>query len=113
MEYQSEGFLEKNRDTVYEEQINILKASKVKAASGEMIGAAAFQSVSFMLAFLCCAAAGCACKSSRRQEREVGWGVEEGIREERRDEAAGGYGCTQVLDAHCPLLSSTLVSVSC
>ncbi|XP_054664937.1 unconventional myosin-Vb isoform X2 [Grus americana] len=28
VEYQSEGFLEKNRDTVYEEQINILKASK-------------------------------------------------------------------------------------
>uniref|UniRef100_A0A8D0FFF7 Myosin VB n=1 Tax=Strix occidentalis caurina TaxID=311401 RepID=A0A8D0FFF7_STROC len=33
VEYQSEGFLEKNRDTVYEEQINILKASKVKAAT--------------------------------------------------------------------------------
>uniref|UniRef100_A0A803VYL4 Myosin VB n=1 Tax=Ficedula albicollis TaxID=59894 RepID=A0A803VYL4_FICAL len=31
VEYQSEGFLEKNRDTVYEEQINILKNSKVKA----------------------------------------------------------------------------------
>ncbi|XP_034629934.1 unconventional myosin-Vb [Trachemys scripta elegans] len=29
VEYQSDGFLEKNRDTVYEEQINILKASKV------------------------------------------------------------------------------------
>uniref|UniRef100_A0A8C4V0Q2 Myosin VB n=1 Tax=Falco tinnunculus TaxID=100819 RepID=A0A8C4V0Q2_FALTI len=28
VEYQSEGFLEKNRDTVYEEQINILKTSK-------------------------------------------------------------------------------------
>ncbi|KAM6229611.1 LOW QUALITY PROTEIN: unconventional myosin-Vb [Porphyrio hochstetteri] len=28
VQYQSEGFLEKNRDTVYEEQINILKASK-------------------------------------------------------------------------------------
>ncbi|XP_061209556.1 unconventional myosin-Vb isoform X2 [Neopsephotus bourkii] len=28
VEYESEGFLEKNRDTVYEEQINILKASK-------------------------------------------------------------------------------------
>ncbi|XP_036259538.1 unconventional myosin-Vb [Molothrus ater] len=28
VEYQSEGFLEKNRDTVYEEQINILKASQ-------------------------------------------------------------------------------------
>ncbi|XP_010190593.1 PREDICTED: unconventional myosin-Vb, partial [Mesitornis unicolor] len=28
VEYQSEGFLEKNRDTVYEEQINVLKASK-------------------------------------------------------------------------------------
>uniref|UniRef100_A0A8B9ZL37 Myosin-Vb n=1 Tax=Anas platyrhynchos TaxID=8839 RepID=A0A8B9ZL37_ANAPL len=32
VEYQCEGFLEKNRDTVYEEQINILKASKVSAA---------------------------------------------------------------------------------
>lgn len=31
MEYLSDGFLEKNRDTVYEEQINILKASKVKS----------------------------------------------------------------------------------
>lgn len=30
VEYLSDGFLEKNRDTVYEEQINILKASKVK-----------------------------------------------------------------------------------
>uniref|UniRef100_A0A8D0A372 Myosin VB n=1 Tax=Sander lucioperca TaxID=283035 RepID=A0A8D0A372_SANLU len=28
VEYQCEGFLEKNRDTVYEEQINILKASQ-------------------------------------------------------------------------------------
>uniref|UniRef100_A0A674H8R3 Myosin VB n=1 Tax=Taeniopygia guttata TaxID=59729 RepID=A0A674H8R3_TAEGU len=35
VEYQSEGFLEKNRDTVYEEQINILKASKVKRAVGQ------------------------------------------------------------------------------
>lgn len=31
MEYLSDSFLEKNRDTVYEEQINILKASKVKS----------------------------------------------------------------------------------
>ncbi|XP_055009754.1 unconventional myosin-Vb isoform X2 [Boleophthalmus pectinirostris] len=30
VEYQCEGFLEKNRDTVYEEQINILKASEVQ-----------------------------------------------------------------------------------
>lgn len=30
VEYQCEGFLEKNRDTVYEEQINILKASQVR-----------------------------------------------------------------------------------
>uniref|UniRef100_A0A8B9KCU6 Myosin VB n=1 Tax=Astyanax mexicanus TaxID=7994 RepID=A0A8B9KCU6_ASTMX len=30
VEYQCDGFLEKNRDTVYEEQINILKASKVR-----------------------------------------------------------------------------------
>uniref|UniRef100_A0A8C8BPS4 Myosin VB n=1 Tax=Otus sunia TaxID=257818 RepID=A0A8C8BPS4_9STRI len=49
VEYQSEGFLEKNRDTVYEEQINILKASKVKAVSREIISTAAFQNVSFVL----------------------------------------------------------------
>lgn len=30
VEYQCEGFLEKNRDRVYEEQINILKASQVR-----------------------------------------------------------------------------------
>uniref|UniRef100_A0A674CQG9 Myosin VB n=1 Tax=Salmo trutta TaxID=8032 RepID=A0A674CQG9_SALTR len=30
VEYQCDGFLEKNRDTVYEEHINILKASKVR-----------------------------------------------------------------------------------
>ncbi|XP_069369831.1 unconventional myosin-Vb isoform X2 [Paralichthys olivaceus] len=30
VEYQCEGFLEKNRDTVYEEQINILKASQLQ-----------------------------------------------------------------------------------
>lgn len=30
VEYQCEGFLEKNRDTVYEEQINILKASELQ-----------------------------------------------------------------------------------
>lgn len=29
MEYQCEGFLEKNRDRVNEEQINVLKSSKV------------------------------------------------------------------------------------
>lgn len=29
MEYQCEGFLEKNKDTVYEEQIRVLKSSKV------------------------------------------------------------------------------------
>lgn len=29
MEYQCEGFLEKNKDTVYEEQIKVLKSSKV------------------------------------------------------------------------------------
>lgn len=34
VEYQCEGFLEKNRDTVYEEQINILKASQVGTRSG-------------------------------------------------------------------------------
>uniref|UniRef100_A0A8C5RUX6 Unconventional myosin-Va n=1 Tax=Laticauda laticaudata TaxID=8630 RepID=A0A8C5RUX6_LATLA len=31
VEYQCEGFLEKNKDTVYEEQINVLKSSKVSA----------------------------------------------------------------------------------
>uniref|UniRef100_A0A8D2M4Q4 Myosin VB n=1 Tax=Zonotrichia albicollis TaxID=44394 RepID=A0A8D2M4Q4_ZONAL len=36
VEYQSEGFLEKNRDTVYEEQINILKASQVKGAAADL-----------------------------------------------------------------------------
>uniref|UniRef100_A0A670ZDA6 Myosin VA n=1 Tax=Pseudonaja textilis TaxID=8673 RepID=A0A670ZDA6_PSETE len=30
VEYQCEGFLEKNKDTVYEEQINVLKSSKFK-----------------------------------------------------------------------------------
>lgn len=29
VEYQCDGFLEKNKDTVNEEQINVLKASKV------------------------------------------------------------------------------------
>lgn len=29
VEYQCEGFLEKNKDTVYEEQIKVLKSSKV------------------------------------------------------------------------------------
>lgn len=29
VEYQCEGFLEKNKDTVFEEQINVLKSSKV------------------------------------------------------------------------------------
>lgn len=31
VEYQCEGFLEKNKDTVNEEQINVLKASKVRS----------------------------------------------------------------------------------
>lgn len=35
VEYQCEGFLEKNRDTVYEEQINILKASQVRTRTRE------------------------------------------------------------------------------
>lgn len=29
VEYQCEGFLEKNKDTVFEEQIKVLKSSKV------------------------------------------------------------------------------------
>ena len=33
MEYQCDGFLEKNKDTVNEEQINVLKMSKVKLVS--------------------------------------------------------------------------------
>lgn len=33
VEYQCEGFLEKNKDTVNEEQINVLKASKVSTAT--------------------------------------------------------------------------------
>lgn len=33
VEYQCEGFLEKNKDTVNEEQINVLKASKVSTNS--------------------------------------------------------------------------------
>lgn len=33
MEYQCDGFLEKNKDTVNEEQINVLKASKVSTSS--------------------------------------------------------------------------------
>lgn len=33
VEYQCEGFLEKNKDTVNEEQINVLKASKVSTDS--------------------------------------------------------------------------------
>lgn len=37
VEYLSDGFLEKNRDTVYEEQINILKASKVKGIRGGVL----------------------------------------------------------------------------
>lgn len=31
VEYQCEGFLEKNKDTVNEEQINVMKASKVRS----------------------------------------------------------------------------------
>lgn len=33
VEYQCEGFLAKNKDTVNEEQINVLKASKVSTAT--------------------------------------------------------------------------------
>lgn len=33
VEYQCEGFLEKNKDTVNEEQINVLKASKVRSTN--------------------------------------------------------------------------------
>uniref|UniRef100_A0A670ZRU9 Myosin VB n=1 Tax=Pseudonaja textilis TaxID=8673 RepID=A0A670ZRU9_PSETE len=42
VEYYCEGFLEKNRDTVHEEQINILKASKVKLPVGEIDWIAVF-----------------------------------------------------------------------
>lgn len=37
VEYQCEGFLEKNRDRVYEEQINILKASQVLIRANKSI----------------------------------------------------------------------------
>lgn len=37
VEYQCEGFLEKNRDRVYEEQINILKASRVRNGTNKKI----------------------------------------------------------------------------
>lgn len=33
VEYQCDGFLEKNKDTVNEEQINVLKASKVRSSN--------------------------------------------------------------------------------
>lgn len=34
VEYQCEGFLEKNKDTVFEEQIKVLKSSKVTHVHG-------------------------------------------------------------------------------
>lgn len=37
VEYQCEGFLEKNRDRVYEEQINILKASQVQSRTNKNV----------------------------------------------------------------------------
>lgn len=33
VEYQCDGFLEKNKDTVNEEQINVMKASKVRSTN--------------------------------------------------------------------------------
>lgn len=35
VEYQCEGFLEKNKDTVNEEQINVMKASKVRSTAAD------------------------------------------------------------------------------
>lgn len=35
VEYQCDGFLEKNKDTVNEEQINVLKASKVRSSKNK------------------------------------------------------------------------------
>lgn len=37
VEYQCDGFLEKNKDTVNEEQINVLKASKVSTNSNSIM----------------------------------------------------------------------------
>lgn len=37
VEYQCEGFLEKNKDTVNEEQISVLKASKVSTNSNSIM----------------------------------------------------------------------------
>ncbi|XP_016332706.1 unconventional myosin-Vb-like [Sinocyclocheilus anshuiensis] len=37
VEYQCDGFLEKNRDTVYEEQINILKASQSQSSESDSL----------------------------------------------------------------------------
>ncbi|XP_016365631.1 unconventional myosin-Vb-like [Sinocyclocheilus rhinocerous] len=37
VEYQCDGFLEKNRDTVYEEQINILKASQINVRAAKPV----------------------------------------------------------------------------
>ena len=43
VEYTADGFLEKNRDTVLEEQINILKASEVSAVIVVVIIVVVFQ----------------------------------------------------------------------
>lgn len=39
VEYQCDGFLEKNKDTVNEEQINVLKASKVRSGNTQPFSA--------------------------------------------------------------------------
>lgn len=36
VEYQCEGFLAKNKDTVNEEQINVMKASKVRSRDAHL-----------------------------------------------------------------------------
>lgn len=48
VEYQCEGFLEKNRDRVYEEQINILKASQVQNTTNKNIDHEMLQSDGFI-----------------------------------------------------------------
>ena len=37
VEYQMEGFTEKNKDTVFEEHVNILKASQVLGGEGGVL----------------------------------------------------------------------------
>lgn len=53
VEYQCDGFLEKNKDTVNEEQINVLKASKVSTTSSSMMVRQPSQNRSFLYIQTC------------------------------------------------------------